>query len=131
MAKNPPNGGIPANEKNIKHVIKLNIGLDRMMPTESTKDIQLFFTGPKWIKYDQIYIEVKASSYANGFFFLTRNEWNFALSVKDDFFIHLWIQNKKRPRIISYKELLSKEYRTEDASNSEWIKTKKTPVKIN
>ena len=82
-------------------------------------------------KNRKIYIEVKASSYANGLFFLTRNEWNFALSVKDDFFIHLWIKNKKKPRIISYKELLSEEYKIEDASNSEWIKTKITPVQIN
>ena len=82
-------------------------------------------------KNHKIFIEVKASSYSSGIFFLTRNEYNFALSAKDDFFIYLWIKDSKIPRIITYNELLSKEYKIADASNSEWIKTKITPVKIN
>jgi hypothetical protein len=81
--------------------------------------------------YKKIYIEVKASSYANGTFFLTRNEWNFSLSAKDDFIIHLWIQNNSKPRIISFQELHSKNYKIEDVSNAEWSKIKIVPIKIN
>ena len=79
----------------------------------------------------KIFIEVKASSYSNGTFFLTRNEWNFSLSVKNDFFIHLWIQDENKPRVISFEELHSQNYRIEDSSNSEWTNIKIVPVKIN
>ena len=89
-------------------------------------DIQSWRTNSK-----KIYIEVKASSYSNGTFFLTRNEWNFSLSVKDDFMIHLWIQDNSRPRIITFQELHSKNYKIEDVSNAEWSKIKIVPVKIN
>jgi hypothetical protein len=89
-------------------------------------DVQSWKTNSK-----KIFIEVKASSYSNGTFFLTRNEWNFSLSVKDDFFIHLWIQDENNPRIISFQELHSKNYRIEDSSNSEWTNIKIVPVKIN
>ena len=89
-------------------------------------DVQSWKTNSK-----KIFIEVKASSYSNGTFFLTRNEWNFSLSVKDDFFIHLWIQDENNPRIISFQELHSKNYRIEDASNSEWTNIRIVPVKIN
>ena len=89
-------------------------------------DIQSWRTNSK-----KIYIEVKASSYSNGTFFLTRNEWNFSISVKDDFMIHLWIQDNSRPRIITFQELHSKNYKIEDVSNAEWSKIKIVPVKIN
>ncbi len=89
-------------------------------------DVQSWRTNSK-----KIYIEVKASSYSNGTFFLTRNEWNFSLSVKDDFMIHLWIQDNSRPRIITFQELHSKNYKIEDVSNAEWSKIKIVPVKIN
>ena len=79
----------------------------------------------------KIFIEVKASSYSNGTFFLTRNEWNFSLSVKNDFFIHLWIQDENKPRVISFEELHSQNYRIEDSSNSEWANIKIVPIKIN
>ena len=89
-------------------------------------DIQSWRTNSK-----KIYIEVKASSYSNGTFFLTRNEWNFSISVKDDFMIHLWIQDNSKPRIITFQELHSKNYKIEDVSNAEWSKIKIVPVKIN
>ncbi len=79
----------------------------------------------------KIFIEVKASSYANGMFFLTRGEWNFAQSVKDYFIIHLWVQNKKSPRIITFKELNSNNYRIEDKPNAEWQDIKITPLSLN
>jgi len=82
-------------------------------------------------KTNKIFIEVKASSYLNGTFFLTRNEWNFSLSVKEDFLIYLWIQDHKKPRIITFQELNSKDYKIEDATNAEWTKIKITPLKIN
>ena len=89
-------------------------------------DVQSWRTNSK-----KIYIEVKASSYSNGTFFLTRNEWNFSISVKDDFMIHLWIQDYSKPRIITFQELHSKNYKIEDVSNAEWSKIKIVPVKIN
>ena len=89
-------------------------------------DVQSWRTNSK-----KIYIEVKASSYSNGTFFLTRNEWNFSISVKDDFMIHLWIQDNSKPRIITFQELHSKNYKIEDVSNAEWSKIKIVPVKIN
>ena len=79
----------------------------------------------------KIFIEVKASSYSNGTFFLSRNEWNFSLSVKNDFFIHLWVQEENKPRVISFQELHSENYRIEDSSNSEWTNIRIVPIKIN
>ena len=64
-------------------------------------------------------------------FFLTRGEWNFAQSVKDYFIIHLWVQNKKSPRIITFKELNSNNYKIEDKPNAEWQDIKITPLSLN
>ena len=80
---------------------------------------------------NEIFIEVKSSRQPSGIFYLTRNEWNFSLSVKDSFLIHLWIQDQEKPRIISFTQLQSKNYKIEDASNAEWSDIKITPIKIN
>ena len=83
------------------------------------------------IKQKKFYRGKSASSYSNGIFFLSRNEWNFSQSVKDDFLIHLWIKDKRKPRIISFEELNSKNYKIEDKPNAEWQDIKITPVSIN
>ena len=80
---------------------------------------------------NEIFIEVKSSRQPSGIFYLTRNEWNFSLSVKDSFLIHLWIQDQEKPRIISFTQLHSKNYTIEDASNAEWSDIKITPIKEN
>lgn len=102
---------------------------------------------PKWISYedntagydvlswskelDEIFIEVKATKNSNGSFYLSKGEWRFSVSAKDNYFIHVWIQDKKEPRIITYNELNSKNYRIEDTSNAEWDTIKVTPILTN
>ena len=102
---------------------------------------------PKWISYEdnsagydvlswdeeqnKIFIEVKATNNTNGLFYLSKGEWRFSVSAKDNYFIHVWIQDKKEPRIITYSELNSKNYKIEDSSNAEWEKIKITPVLMN
>ena len=102
---------------------------------------------PKWISYEdnragydvlswdkeqkEIFIEVKATSNSNGLFYLSKGEWRFSIEKKDHYFIHVWIQNKKEPRIITYNELNSKNYKIEDSSNAEWDTIKVTPMLIN
>ena len=102
---------------------------------------------PKWISYEdnsagydvlswdeeqnKIFIEVKATNNSNGLFYLSKGEWRFSVSEKDNYFIHVWIQDKKEPRIITYSELNSKNYKIEDSSNAEWEKIKITPVLMN
>ena len=55
----------------------------------------------------------------------------YILTAKNSYFIHVWIQNKKQPRIITYNELNSKNYKIEDSSNAEWENIKITPLLIN
>ena len=102
---------------------------------------------PKWISYEdnragydvlswdkkqnKIFIEVKATNNSNGLFYLSKGEWRFSVSEKDNYFIHVWIQDKKEPRIITYSELNSKNYKIEDSSNAEWDTIKVTPMLIN
>jgi len=102
---------------------------------------------PKWVSYDdntvgydvqswdkeqnEIFIEVKATSNSNGLFHLSKGEWRFSISAKERYFIHVWIQNKEKPRIITYSELNSKDYKIEDSSNAEWANIKITPLLIN
>jgi len=102
---------------------------------------------PKWISYEdnragydvlswdkeqnEIFIEVKATSNSNGLFYLSKGEWRLSIAKKDHYFIHIWIQDRKEPRIITYDELNSKNYKIEDSSNAEWEKIKITPVLIN
>ena len=109
---------------------KLNI--DKNPSWDGFEDNLLGYDVKSWDeKLNEIFIEVKASSHSSGIFYLTRNEWNFSLSVKDSFLIHLWVQDKKKPRIISFEELNSKNYKIEDTSNAEWSNIKITPIKIN
>ena len=42
-----------------------------------------------------------------------------------------WIQDQEKPRIISFTQLQSKNYKVEDTSNAEWSDIKITPIKIN
>lgn len=102
---------------------------------------------PKWTSYEdnsagydvlswseeqnKIFIEVKATNNSNGLFYLSKSEWRFSVSAKDNYFIHVWIQDKKEPRIITYSELNSKNYKIEDSSNAEWDTIKVTPMTIN
>ena len=108
------------------------LNIDKNPSWDGFEDNLLGYDVKSWDeKLNEIFIEVKASSHSSGIFYLTRNEWNFSLSVKDSFLIHLWIQDKKKPRIISFEELNSKNYKIEDTSNAEWSNIKITPIKIN
>ena len=114
----------------INKLKKLNI--DRNPSWDGFEDNLLGYDVKSWDKeLNEIFIEVKASSHPSGIFYLTRNEWNFSLSVKDSFLIHLWVQDQKQPRMISFQELNSKNYKIEDTSNAEWSNIKITPIKIN
>jgi hypothetical protein len=108
------------------------LNIDKKPSWDSYEDNFLGYDIQSWDKdINKIFIEVKAASHSSGLFFLTRNEWNFSISVKDGFFIHVWIQDQKKPRIISFRELNSKNYKIEDASNAAWSDIKITPIKIN
>lgn len=108
------------------------LNIDKKPSWDSYEDNFLGYDIQSWDKdINKIFIEVKAASHPSGLFFLTRNEWNFSISVKDSFFIHVWIQDQKKPRIISFRELNSKNYKIEDASNAAWSDIKITPIKIN
>ena len=114
----------------INKLKKLNI--DRNPSWDGFEDNLLGYDVKSWDEeLNEIFIEVKASSHPSGIFYLTRNEWNFSLSVKDSFLIHLWVQDQKQPRMISFQELNSKNYKIEDTSNAEWSNIKITPIKIN
>ena len=114
----------------INKLKKLNI--DRNPSWDGFEDNLLGYDVKSWDEeLNEIFIEVKASSHSSGIFYLTRNEWNFSLSVKDSFLIHLWVQDQKQPRMISFQELNSKNYKIEDTSNAEWSNIKITPIKIN
>lgn len=114
----------------INKLKKLNI--NRNPSWDGFEDNLLGYDVKSWDeKLNEIFIEVKASSHPSGIFYLTRNEWNFSLSVKDRFLIHLWVQDQKQPRMISFQELNSKNYKIEDTSNAEWSNIKITPIKIN
>ena len=80
-------------------------------------------------KSNKIFIEAKASSYSDGKFHLSRNQWNFSISEQDAYFIYVWIQNKTVPRIINFKELES--YILEDKKSTEWKEILITPKAIN
>ncbi len=109
-----------------------NLRINRRPSWDSFENNLLGYDVQSWKnKTKKIFIEVKASSYSNGIFFLSRNEWNFSQSVKDDFLIHLWIKDKRKPRIISFEELNSKNYKIEDKPNAEWQDIKITPVSVN
>ena len=102
---------------------------------------------PKWISYEdnragydvlsrdkeqnEIFIEVKSTNNSTGLFYLTKGEWRVSIAKKQKYFIHIWIQDKKEPRIITYNELNSKNYKIEDSSNAEWDTIKVTPILIN
>ena len=102
---------------------------------------------PKWVSYEdnrigydvlswdkeqnEIFIEVKSTNNANGLFYLSKGEWRVSIAKKNNYFIHVWIQNRKEPRIITYNELNSKSYKIEDSSNAEWDTIKVTPISIN
>ena len=102
---------------------------------------------PKWISYEdnragydvlswdknqnEIFIEVKSTNNSNGLFYLTKWEWRVSIAKKDNYFIHIWVQDRKEPWIITYKELNSKNYKIEDSSNAEWDTIKVTPILIN
>ena len=109
---------------------KLNI--DKKPSWDCKDDNFLGYDIQSWDEgINKIFIEVKTSSHPSGIFYLTRNEWNFSLLEKDSFLIHLWIQDQKKPRIISFRELNGNNYKVEDASNAEWSDIKITPIKIN
>ncbi len=78
-------------------------------------------------KMNQIFIEAKASSKADGIFYLSRNEWNTSLEKKNSYFIHIWIQNQQEPKILSYENLSSKKYNIKDSDNAEWTDIRITP----
>ena len=80
---------------------------------------------------DRIIIEVKSTNNANGLFYLSKGEWRVSIAKKNNYFIHVWIQDRKEPRIITYNELNSKNYKIEDSSNAEWDTIKVTPILIN
>ena len=102
---------------------------------------------PKWVSYEdnrigydvlswdkeqnEIFIEVKSTNNANGLFYLSKGEWRVSIAKKNNYFIHVWIQDRKEPRIITYNELNSKSYKIEDSSNAEWDTIKVTPILIN
>ena len=126
--------GREGEEKTIQYEInklkKLNI--DRKPRWISYEDNSAGYDVLSWDhKENEIFIEVKATANSNGIFFLSKGEWRFSISAKNSYFIHVWIQNKKQPRIITYNELNSKNYKIEDSSNAEWEKIKITPVLIN
>jgi hypothetical protein len=124
------------------------IGEEKTMKYEKKKLKKLNINKePKWDGYDntylgydiqswnendvKIFIEVKTSQKSDGVFYFSRNQWNTSISLKDSFFIHLWIKNEKKPRIITTKELHSDQYEIKDASNAKWDKIKITPLSFN
>ncbi len=80
-------------------------------------------------KSNKIFIEAKASSFTDGKFHLSRNQWNFSVSEKNSYYVYVWIQNKTVPRIINFKELES--YILEDKKSTEWKEILITPKAIN
>lgn len=66
---------------------------------------------------NNIFIEAKSSKDKRGIFFLTKNEWKCASSEKNNYFIHLWIQEDPKPIIIEYEELKLRVLRFQEISN--------------
>ncbi len=78
-------------------------------------------------KMNIIFIEAKASGKEDGLFYLSRNEWNTLLEKKTSYFIHVWIQDKKEPKILNYEYLISKRFSIKDSDNAEWTNIKVRP----
>ena len=53
----------------------------------------------------KIFIEAKYSSNSNGNFHFSRNAWLYAQSVKEKYFVHIWIQQAESPTIMEFHKL--------------------------
>ena len=64
-----------------------------------------------------IFIEAKSSKEKNGTFFFTKNEWKFAISEKNNYFVYIWIQENVKPQIMNFDELKKKVIKFQEISS--------------